>query len=115
MILFLAQILESNSLINPTHHKLRSYISIAWLCSTIVGILLFLIELLIIIWVKFWSIHQYTVAWISTIILIPVFIAFWYFAFHFYQKLVKIEFEKSDQVLHELQDLVDQIDHYENK
>jgi len=99
---------------SPLHHespheKMRHYTSIAWCFSTVVGIFLFLFELAIIVWVKFWHVDNGWVAIASTIMLIPVICAFVFFAFHFYRQLVAYKFEKTEKVLHELEVLAGQI------
>jgi calcium release-activated calcium channel protein 1 len=91
------------------HEKMKHYTSIAWSFSTVVGIFLFLLELAIIVWVKFWHIDNGWVAIASTIMLIPVICAFVFFAFHFYRQLVAYKFEKTEKVLHELEVLAEQI------
>jgi len=101
---------------SPLHHespheKMRHYTSIAWFFSTVIGIFLFLLELAIIVWVKFWDVYDGWVAMASTIMLIPVICAFVFFAFHFYRQLVAYKFEKTEKVLHELEALAEQIHH----
>ena len=91
------------------HEKMRHYTSIAWSFSTVIGIFLFLLELSIIVWVKFWDIYGGWVAIASTIMLMPVIAAFIFFAFHFYRKLVAYKFEKTERVLHELEILAERI------
>ena len=91
------------------HEKMRHYTSIAWSFSTVIGIFLFLLELSIIVWVKFWDVYSGWVAIASTMILIPVIAAFVFFAFHFYRQLVAYKFEKTERVLHELEALAEQI------
>ena len=91
------------------HDKMRHYTSIAWSFSTVIGIFLFLIELCVIVWVKFWDEHGNWVAIASTIMLMPVIAAFVFFAFNFYRQLVAYKFEKTERVLHELEALAEQI------
>ncbi|KAH9420049.1 Protein orai-2 [Dermatophagoides pteronyssinus] len=42
------------------HQKMSRYISIAWFFSTVIGIFLFMLELVAIVWVKFWDHHRDT-------------------------------------------------------
>ncbi|CAG2118755.1 unnamed protein product [Medioppia subpectinata] len=87
------------------HHKMRHFTSIAWFFSTVIGIFLFLLELTIIVWVKFWFIYGGWVAIVSTIVLMPVIGAFIYFAYHFYHQLVAYKVERTEFVLQELEEL----------
>lgn len=90
------------------HEKMHRYIEAAWACSTVFGILLFLAEIAILCWVKFYdySIHAAAAA---TIILIPVVVIFVVFAVHFYRKLVAHKYERSTQGLRELETMVTQL------
>merc|ERR1711953_359274 len=40
------------------HHKFRSQIEVAWILSTGFGLVLFLIEVALLIWIKFWTILE---------------------------------------------------------
>lgn len=102
-----------------THQTMHWYISIAWFFSTVIGIFLFILELVAIVWVKFWD-HNHNndekvgsftdgklVAAISTFLLVPVLLSLIYFAIHFYRKLVLLQFEMTQKTLEELTDIVD--------
>ncbi|KAF7495484.1 Protein orai-2 [Sarcoptes scabiei] len=102
---------------SPPHLKMRWYISIAWFFSTVIGIFLFILELVAIVWVKFWDHNQINniskisdgklIAVVSTLLLIPVLLALIYFAFHFYRKLVLLRYEMAQKVLDELHLMAD--------
>ena len=62
---------------------------------THLGILLFLVEIAILCWVKFWF-KDHTVAWVATGLLIPILVIFVGFAAHFYLKLVAHKSEVSN-------------------
>lgn len=89
---------------------MRIYIEIAWAFSTVFGIFLFLIELAIICWLKFWSIKYNNfksgqlAALVASLILIPVAIIFISFAIHFYRTLITHKFERSEKNLKELEE-----------
>lgn len=89
------------------------YTIIAWFFSTLIGIFLFLCELAVLVWVKFWRIGKhYKINWISlssSIILVPVICAFVFFALHFYRKLFSYKFERTERDLEELQVMVDKM------
>ena len=59
---------------------------IAWFCATAAGILLFLVEVTLISWVKFYPYSPQS-AFISTWILFPLLFIFCAFAAHFYRKI----------------------------
>jgi len=94
---------------------MRFYIEIAWAFSTVFGIFLFLIELAILCWVKFWDVGYRNnksgqrAALVATIILIPIGIIFIGFAIHFYRTLVAHKFERSEKNLQELESMVSQL------
>lgn len=103
------QDVEKSSLAESPHVKMRHYTAIAWTFSTVIGIFLFLLELAMIVWVKFWDVDGSWIAIASSIMLIPVIVAFVYFAFNFYKQLVAHKFERSEKVLQELEALAEQI------
>lgn len=90
------------------HEKLHCYIEIAWAFSTVFGILLFLFEIAILCWVKFYIISPKAAVGAS-ILLIPVVILFIAFAFHFYRKLVAHKYECHELEIRELETMVNQL------
>lgn len=104
-----------NGLIAPNespHGRLCFYVEIAWTISTVFGILLFLVEIALLCWVKFWELGQNGIiaATSATIILIPIGCIFIAFAVHFYRKLVNHKYENSTKGLHELECMHTQLD-----
>ncbi|XP_023239323.1 calcium release-activated calcium channel protein 1-like [Centruroides sculpturatus] len=93
------------------HEKMHYYIELAWAFSTVFGILLFLLEIAILCWVKFYD-YSREAALAATILLIPMVITFLAFAFHFYRKLVAHKYEQSAHGLQELESMVNQL-HYD--
>lgn len=97
------------------HKKMRIYIEIAWAFSTVFGIFLFLIELAILCWVKFWDVGTkenrsgQKSALVATILLIPIGIIFIGFAIHFYRTLVSHQFDRSEKNLQELETMISQL------
>lgn len=69
------------------HERMRGFIEMAWAFSTILGLFLFMVEVAILCWVKFWD-YSFTAAVAATVIVIPVLITFVLFAAHFYHSLV---------------------------
>lgn len=66
------------------------------------GIFLFLLELIIVCWVKFYFITQ-PAAVASTVILVPVIILFWIFALHFYRRLTTFKLNHHQDELNQLE------------
>lgn len=93
------------------HEKMHYYIELAWAFSTVFGIVLFLVEIAILCWVKFYN-HSKEAAIAATAMLIPIVILFLAFAFHFYRKLVAHKYEQSAHGLQELESMVTQL-HYD--
>ncbi|XP_060534215.1 calcium release-activated calcium channel protein 1-like [Cylas formicarius] len=69
------------------HERMRGFIELAWAFSTILGLFLFMVEVAILCWVKFWD-YSFTAAVAATVIVVPVLITFVLFAAHFYHSLV---------------------------
>ncbi|RWS26845.1 calcium release-activated calcium channel protein 1-like protein, partial [Leptotrombidium deliense] len=76
------------------HDRLNLYIEIAWIFSTVLGIFLFLLEIAIIFWVKFYDMESGKNAAIAaTVLLIPIVVIFTAFAIHFYRSIVAHKYE----------------------
>ncbi|XP_031560234.1 protein orai-3-like [Actinia tenebrosa] len=90
------------------HEKMHTYIEIAWVFSTGLGTLLFLAEIGILSWVKFYNYSQ-AAAVATTVVLLPVCILFIVFAIHFYRSLVQHKYERSYQGIEELQQIANQL------
>ncbi|XP_076627722.1 calcium release-activated calcium channel protein 1 [Colletes latitarsis] len=102
--------LHSISLVHESpHERLHWYIEVAWAFSTLLGLLLFLFEIAILCWVKFYDFSQ-VAAWSACIVLIPVLIIFLAFAIHFYRSLVAHKYEVTVSGIRELELLKEQIE-----
>ncbi|KAE8750495.1 hypothetical protein FOCC_FOCC002789 [Frankliniella occidentalis] len=102
--------MHSISLVHESpHERLHWYIETAWAFSTLLGLLLFLCEIAILCWVKFYDFSQIA-AWSACILLIPVLIIFMAFAFHFYRSLVSHKYEVTASGIRELELLKEQIE-----
>lgn len=88
---------------------LNRYIETAWAFSTLLGLGLFLIEIVIVCWVKFYDFSP-EAAWSACIILIPVLIIFTVFAIHFYRSLATHKYEVTVSGIRELERLKEQIE-----
>ena len=91
------------------HTTLRNYIEVAWLFSTGLGTLLFLLEIPILMWVKFYNLSK-PAAYASMGIMIPVCIIFLTFAVRFYRKLVEHKHDQSTKGMEELQLIATQVE-----
>ncbi|XP_071541259.1 protein orai-2 isoform X2 [Panulirus ornatus] len=84
------------------HVTMHRYIEAAWSFSTVLGILLFLVEIGLLSWVKFLD-YSYNAALGSTILLVPIVLLFTMFALHFYWKLVAHKVESAGKNLQDLE------------
>ncbi len=102
--------LNSVSLVHESpHERLHWYIETAWAFSTLLGLILFLFEIAILCWVKFYSISTLA-AWSACVVLVPVLITFIAFAVHFYQTMVAHKYEVSRCGIRELELLKEQME-----
>ncbi|VVD05022.1 calcium release-activated calcium channel protein 1 isoform X2 [Leptidea sinapis] len=102
--------LHSISLVHESpHERLHWYIEIAWAFSTLLGLILFLVEIAILCWVKFYDLSP-PAAWSACILLIPVMIIFLVFAIHFYMSLATHKYEVTVTGIKELELLKEQIE-----
>lgn len=116
-----------NSISESPHERMHLYIELAWGFSTVLGILLFLAEVVLLCWIKFLPVDstlrndstviqktsQHTgwhAALISTIIMVPVGIIFVVFTIHFYRSLVRHKTERHNREIEELHKLKVQLD-----
>ncbi|KRF80244.1 calcium release-activated calcium channel protein 1 isoform X2 [Drosophila virilis] len=107
--------LHSIALVHESpHERLHWYIETAWAFSTVLGLILFLVEIAILCWVKFYDLST-TAAWSAVVVLIPVMIIFLAFAVHFYRSLVTHKYEVTVSGIRELELLKEQMeqDHLE--
>ncbi|XP_022910183.1 calcium release-activated calcium channel protein 1-like [Onthophagus taurus] len=91
------------------HERMRGFIELAWAFSTILGLFLFLVEVAILCWVKFWD-YSFEAAIASTVIVIPVLVIFVLFAVHFYHSLVVYRCDTSMSDMQKLEDMKKQLD-----
>jgi len=85
------------------HERMRMYIELSWVFSTVLGLLLFLLEIAIVFWIKFAVIRDTVASYVTTAMLIPVFIIFIIFTYTFYRKLTLHKYEVSKGRLDDLQ------------
>ena len=90
------------------HTKLTKYIETAWIFSTGLGTLLFLMEIPVLMWVKFYYLSP-AAAYVSTAVMVPVCVLFVIFAMRFYRKLIQHKHDLSTKGLEELQFIATQL------
>ncbi|XP_014676992.1 PREDICTED: protein orai-3-like [Priapulus caudatus] len=83
------------------HDKFRYYIDLAWMFSTGLGILLFLAEIGLVAWVRFYNTSRVT-AIVCTAILVPTVLVFVTFALFFYRRLTSHHLERIDREIENL-------------
>merc|ERR1719507_2135601 len=98
----------SKTVFESPHMKMNAIVELAWGFSTVVGILLFLVEIAILCWVKFYNV-SHSAAWTATGLLIPIMFVFVAFAAHFYLKLVGHKSEVYEDNIKELELLQGQL------
>lgn len=100
--------------VNPRNsplERLNFFIEMAWIFSNVIGLFLFLVEVVILIWAKFWEngsprgMPGKHAALAATVLLVPVLITFVCFAGHFYRQLVKYNYQRSALQLKELENI----------
>ncbi|XP_028172906.1 protein orai-like isoform X2 [Ostrinia furnacalis] len=99
----------ARALRDSPHERMRGFIELAWAFSTVLGLFLFLVEIAILCWVKFWD-YSFAAATAATVIVIPVLIVFVAFAIHFYHSLVVQKCETSVQDIEQLESMKRDLD-----
>ncbi|VVC93059.1 calcium release-activated calcium channel protein 1-like isoform X2 [Leptidea sinapis] len=99
----------TTALRDSPHERMRGFIELAWAFSTVLGLFLFLVEIAILCWVKFWD-YSFAAATAATVIVIPVLIVFVAFAIHFYHSLVVQKCETSVQDIRQLENMKRDLD-----
>jgi calcium release-activated calcium channel protein 1 len=91
------------------HDGMRCYVEMAWILSTGVGILLFLIQMAILAWVRFNGLSS-NAPIASTVVIVPALVVFIAFAVLFYRQLVAHKVERSTRGLEEIESIANQLD-----
>ncbi|KAK2714545.1 calcium release-activated calcium channel protein 1-like isoform X2 [Artemia franciscana] len=89
------------------HAELRNYIELAWIASTVFGIMFFMIEIGLLCWVQFYHVLV-VAAWASTVALIPITLVFIVVAVKFYQALMRHNYFLRESTVQELELLNEQ-------
>ncbi|KAI0231062.1 Calcium release-activated calcium channel protein 1 [Lamellibrachia satsuma] len=91
------------------HDRMHCYIELAWICSTGLGILLFLVQVAILAWVRF-ELHTRTAAIASTAIILPAIGVFIAFGITFYRRIISHKYEQSTRNIEELEAIASDLD-----
>lgn len=90
------------------HDKMRYCVEVAWICSTGLGIILFMVEIALVCWVKFHKISR-NAAIASTVIVIPGSLLFIVFSLMFYRKLMAHKYKRHEEGLKELEEMAHEL------
>ncbi|XP_054749213.1 protein orai-2-like [Lytechinus pictus] len=99
-----------NAVQESPHNSLAFYIEMSWIFSTVLGIFLFLVEIILLAWVKFGMAQYDSAAIAATVITAPVLVILVLFAFHFYRRLVSHKTKSQTKGLEELESMNNQLD-----
>ena len=70
------------------------------MCSTVFGIMLFMFEILLIVWLQFYTV-SIQAAYVATAVLVPIFFFFLVIIFNFYKKLSKMRVKALAETLYD--------------
>ncbi|XP_059481387.1 calcium release-activated calcium channel protein 1-like [Neocloeon triangulifer] len=85
------------------HNRLRKFVNLSVALSNVLGLFLFLFEVALLAWVKFWD-HSKAACWAGSLIMAPVLVLFLAFCWHFNRVLGECAYGKRDQEIREMQD-----------
>lgn len=90
------------------HIRMHFFIELAWMFSTVFGLVLFMVEIALVCWLQFYK-KSDPAAWAATALLVPIVCLFLLFALHFYRILVSHKSQLTDLVLDDLNQMYDQL------
>ena len=89
--------LNSDFLRHP-HQKFHKFIEFAWICSTVIGIFLLLVEIALICFIKFYPISMF-VSLSGAVVMTPILFIFIFFTMTFYKKVADYKLNVTKQFL----------------
>lgn len=93
---------------DSAHERMQVYIELAWVFSTALGIILFLIQMALLIWVRFLPV-SIVAPIVSSVIFIPVILVFILFGIHFYKRLITHEYHRATQEIEEIETMANEL------
>uniref|UniRef100_A0A7E4W1G8 Protein orai n=1 Tax=Panagrellus redivivus TaxID=6233 RepID=A0A7E4W1G8_PANRE len=93
------------------HKQLEFFITMSWTFSTCIGLLLFLVEIVLIFFVKFSGVKYMQGAWIMLVLLVPVFIAFGVISYKIHHLQQQHSVNRVNTKLDNMQDMINSHDH----
>ena len=91
------------------HDTMAKFVEIAWIFSTGLGIFLFLGQMGVIVWIRFYP--RSIVATVAAMVVIgPVIVLFGVFAMRYYQRLIKLKYNRSTREIAEAEAIMMQME-----
>lgn len=85
------------------HERLGGLVSLSVTLSSVVGLFLFLLEIALLAWVKFWD-HARAACWAGSLIMAPALLVFVLFCIHFNRTLRNYECDTRIEEIRQLED-----------
>jgi calcium release-activated calcium channel protein 1 len=84
------------------HDRLRTFVNLSVTLSNVLGLFLFLFEVALLAWVKFWD-HARSACWAGSLVMAPALVLFLAFCWHFHQVLGDVAYQSRDQEIRDMQ------------
>ncbi|CAB3363028.1 Hypothetical predicted protein [Cloeon dipterum] len=84
------------------HNRLRKFVNLSVTLSNVVGLFLFLFEVVLLAWVKFWD-HARSACWAGSMVMAPALVLFLVFCWHFNRVLGECAYQVRDKEIREMQ------------
>lgn len=84
------------------HDRLRTFVNLSVMLSNVVGLFLFLFEVALLAWVKFWD-HARSACWAGSLVMAPALVLFLAFCWHFHKVLGDVAYQSRDQEIRDMQ------------
>ena len=97
----LASVNNDFEMIIYPHQKFHRFIELTWISSTVLGIFLFLVEIGLVCYIKFYPI-SILAAMAGTAVMTPILIMFILFTYTFYKKLADYKLNVTKQFFHQV-------------
>jgi len=90
------------------HDQLHVCVELAWVCSTGLGIFLFMVQMGVISWVRFYN-HSKMAFIGSMFVIVPAIVVFALFAVRFYHRLIKMKYKHSEKAVLTIEAMANEI------